>query len=389
MTYKEVKWTCGPLCRLKPAFQAGGAIRGWVGLRRTPCAAPLVPVGNPAFQAVSTNVGRAPGGNSRHVRAAANAARRPQGPLRLAEQDRNLRPLLAGGPPRRVRRRLGPDAHHAAISTDADSGPLGRRVRSRGDRPPHPDSVSGPVTDRRVTLYRDTAGRAHATGLRRPRTDAAPAGYEWGYGGAGAAALARELLRAAGATAREADRWHRPFKWALIANLPLQGARLNLDAMRRTVNELRGRRLGTEDCVKELTAAAAPERLTEAHYRHHTPGRRSPRRITTRGHEPAGAAPINNASRRRGVRSMTWVGGAGSGRTPGSATGGPVELRDQRQGIRSITEEVRSIARAGWPRIRSITEEVRSISRVGWRRVRSIARRVRSMSRVGAGRSGR
>ncbi len=245
------------------------------------------------------------------------------------------------------------------------------------------------MTDRRVTLYRDTAGRAHATGLRRPRTDAAPAGYEWGYGGVGAAALARDLLRAAGATAREADRWHRPFKWALIANLPLQGARLNLDAMRRTVNELRGRRLGTEDCVKELTAAAAPERLTEAHYRHHTPGRRSPRRITTRGHEPAGAAPIDNASRRSGVRSMTWVGGAGSGRTPGSSTGGTVELRDQRQGIRSIAEEVRSISRAGWPRIRSIAEEVRSRSRVGWRRVRSIARRVRSISRVGAGRSGR
>ena len=81
------------------------------------------------------------------------------------------------------------------------------------------------MTDRRVTLYRDTAGRAHVTGLRRPRTDAAPAGYEWGYGGAGSATLARNLLRAAGATAREADRWHQPFKWALIANLPLHGAK--------------------------------------------------------------------------------------------------------------------------------------------------------------------
>ena len=139
------------------------------------------------------------------------------------------------------------------------------------------------MTDRRITLYRDTAGRAHVTGLRRPRTDAAPAGYEWGYGGAGSATLARDLLRAAGATAREADRWHQSFQWALIANLPLHGARLNLDAMRRAVHELRGRRLGMEECVKELAAAAAPERLTEAPYRHRTPGPssgpHSPKRI--------------------------------------------------------------------------------------------------------------
>ena len=208
------------------------------------------------------------------------------------------------------------------------------------------------MTDRRVTLYRDTAGRAHVTGLRRPRTDAAPAGYEWGYGGAGSATLARDLLRAAGATAREADRWHQPFKWALIAKLPLHGARLNLDAMRRTVNELGGRRLGTEECVKELVAAAAPERLTEAHYRHRTPSRssgpHSPGRITTRAHQPAGAAPIDKASHRRGVR--------------------------------SIAEEARSISRAGRRTVRSTTEGVRSISRFGWRTVRSITEEVRSIA---------
>ena len=139
------------------------------------------------------------------------------------------------------------------------------------------------MADRHITLYRDTAGRAHVTGLRRPRTDAATVRYEWGYGGARSATLARDLLRAAGATATEADRWHQSFQWALIANLPLHGARLNLDAMRRTVQELRGRRPGMQECVKELAAAAAPERLTEAPYRRRTPGPssgpRSPERI--------------------------------------------------------------------------------------------------------------
>ncbi|MDE2710968.1 MAG: hypothetical protein OXI65_04295 [Acidobacteriota bacterium] len=62
------------------------------------------------------------------------------------------------------------------------------------------------VNDKRITLFRDTAGGAHVAGLGRPTTDAVPAGYDWNYGGAGSAALARDILLAAGATAGEADR---------------------------------------------------------------------------------------------------------------------------------------------------------------------------------------
>ena len=124
------------------------------------------------------------------------------------------------------------------------------------------------MADQLITLYRDTSGYAHVAGMRRPRTNAASARYEWSYGGAGPATLARDLLLAAGATTREADRWHQGFKWALLANLPLLGARLNLGAMRRTVRELRERRLDTEECVKKLAAAAAPERLVRLRQRH-------------------------------------------------------------------------------------------------------------------------
>ena len=124
-----------------------------------------------------------------------------------------------------------------------------------------------PANDRRITLYRDTTGLAHVAGLRRRQADDAPAAWEWSYGGAGPAELARDILLAAGATAAEADRWHQSFKWALIACLPVRGARLNLDAMRRVVRRLHARPpANPDDCVRRLAAAAAPERLVGVLY---------------------------------------------------------------------------------------------------------------------------
>ena len=124
-----------------------------------------------------------------------------------------------------------------------------------------------PANDRRITLYRDTVGLAHVAGLRRRQADDAPAGWEWSYGGAGPAALARDILLAAGATAAEADRWHQSFKWALIACLPVRGARLNLDAMRRVVRKLRERPPDkVETSAKRLARAAAPEHLVGVRY---------------------------------------------------------------------------------------------------------------------------
>ena len=60
-----------------------------------------------------------------------------------------------------------------------------------------------PANDRRITLYRDTTGLAHVAGLRRRQADDAPAAWEWSYGGAGPAELARDILLAAGATAKK------------------------------------------------------------------------------------------------------------------------------------------------------------------------------------------
>ena len=56
-------------------------------------------------------------------------AARPHGPLRLAEPDRNLRPLFAPGPPCRVWRRHGRDARLAHTQTRS------RRPRPRAGRP--------------------------------------------------------------------------------------------------------------------------------------------------------------------------------------------------------------------------------------------------------------
>ena len=60
------------------------------------------------------------------------------------------------------------------------------------------------------------------------------------------------------------------------------------------------------------------------------------------------------------VRSISGISGRGSGRYRGSAGGGPVDIRDRRRGVRSIS------------RIRG--RGVRSISGISGRRVRSISR---------------
>lgn len=50
-----------------------------------------------------------------------------------------------------------------------------------------------------------------------------PSGFSWGYGGSGPAQLALAILLEAGASDREAIRFHQDFKWAHIATLPQDG----------------------------------------------------------------------------------------------------------------------------------------------------------------------
>lgn len=55
------------------------------------------------------------------------------------------------------------------------------------------------------------------------RGEHSPTGFEWGYGGAGPADLAKSILADAverGIVPREALRWAHDFKWAVIATLP-------------------------------------------------------------------------------------------------------------------------------------------------------------------------
>ena len=109
-----------------------------------------------------------------------------------------------------------------------------------------------------VRLHRDPDGQAVVEGLPAQRVRHSPTGYEWGYSGSGPADLARNILLAAG-TEQEADTWYQPFKFALVAILPDQGATLNLTAIGRTLREFRDAPPGSHYLGAQRLAKAALE----------------------------------------------------------------------------------------------------------------------------------
>jgi hypothetical protein len=71
-----------------------------------------------------------------------------------------------------------------------------------------------------VVTVRDQGGRAAPLAPRLDLLDHSPSGFEWGYGGGGAAQLALALLADALGDDERAVRLHESFKWALVAAIP-------------------------------------------------------------------------------------------------------------------------------------------------------------------------
>jgi uncharacterized protein (DUF2249 family) len=72
----------------------------------------------------------------------------------------------------------------------------------------------------------------------KPRFDLrrhSPNGFEWGYGGSGAAQLALAILADHLENDGLAEDFHQRFKWAVVANLPLSRWRLTSDEINKVL----------------------------------------------------------------------------------------------------------------------------------------------------------